>query len=106
MDEWLRVLRPGGRLIVVESHADISASPELLDTARSSAEYASIGNRLRFLAGWPREEIEKLFAAHNLVNIASNPLLDLVAAEEERMREERLERRTRRRYAVWADAPR
>ena len=69
MDEWLRVLRPGGRLIVVESHAD---------TARSSAEYASIGNRLRFLAGWPREEIEKLFAAH-LVNIASDPLLDLVA---------------------------
>src|SRR5215467_4388004 len=64
MDEWLRVLRPGGRLIVVESHAD---------TARSSAEYASIGNRLRFFAGWPREEIEKLFAAHNLVNIASNP---------------------------------
>jgi ubiquinone/menaquinone biosynthesis C-methylase UbiE len=101
MDEWIRVLRPGGRLIVVDS-----PSPESLDNARRSPEYAAIGDRLPFVSGWPREEIERLFAAHQLVNIASDPFLDLVAAEEQRMQEEGLERRIRRRYAVWGDVPR
>jgi ubiquinone/menaquinone biosynthesis C-methylase UbiE len=104
MDEWIRVLRPGGRLVVVDSQADVTALPEPLDNARKSPEYAAIGDRLRFVGGWPREEIEKLFGAHRLVNIASDPLLDLVAAEEQRMEKEGLERRIRRRYAVWGDA--
>ena len=106
MDEWIRVLRPGGRLIVVDSQADVSASPEPLDNARRSPEYAAIGDRLPFVSGWPREEIERLFAAHEFVNIASDAFLDLVAAEEQRMQEEGLERRIRRRYAVWGDVPR
>jgi hypothetical protein len=42
-------------------------------------------------------------AAHRLVNIASDPFLDLVAAEERCMEEEGLERRIRPRYAVWGD---
>jgi hypothetical protein len=69
-------------------------------------EYAAIGDQLPFVGGWPREEIEKLFAAHRLVNIASDPFLDLVAAEERCMEEEGLERRIRRRNAVWGDVPR
>ncbi len=106
MDEWIRVLRPGGRLIVVDSQADVSASPEPLDNARRSPEYAATGDRLPFVSGWPREEIERLFAAHQLVNIASDLFFDLVAAEERCMEEEGLERRIRRRYAVWGDVPR
>jgi len=106
MDEWIRVLRPGGRLIVVDSQADVSASPESLDNARRSPEYAVIGDRLPCVGGWPREEIEKLFAAHRLFNIASDRFLDLVAAEEQRMEGEGLERRIRRRYAVWSDVRR
>jgi ubiquinone/menaquinone biosynthesis C-methylase UbiE len=102
MDEWICVLRPGGRLIVVDSQADVSASPESLDNARGSPEYGAIGDRLPFVSGWPREEIERLFAAHQLVNIASGPFLDLVAAEEQRMEEEGLERRIR----IWGDVPR
>ena len=62
--------------------------------------------RLPFVGGWPKEEVERLFAAHRLVNIATDPFLDLVAAEEQRMQEEGLERRTRRRYAVWGDVTR
>jgi ubiquinone/menaquinone biosynthesis C-methylase UbiE len=106
MSEWVRVLRPGGRLIIIDSQADVSASPEPLDNARRSPEYAAIGDRLPFVGGWRREEIEKLFAAHRLFNIASDPFLDLVAAEARRMEEEGLERRIRRRYAVWGDVPR
>jgi hypothetical protein len=85
---------------------NVSASPEALDNARRSPEYAEIGDRLPFVSGWPREAVEKLFAAHQLVNIASDPFPDLVAAEERRMEEKGLERRIRRRYAVWGDAPR
>jgi ubiquinone/menaquinone biosynthesis C-methylase UbiE len=103
MDEWIRVLRPSGRLIIVDSQADVSVSPESLDNARRSSEYAAIGDPLPFVGGWPREEVEKLLAAHQLVNIASDPFLDLVAAEERRMEEEGLEPRIRRRYAVWGD---
>jgi ubiquinone/menaquinone biosynthesis C-methylase UbiE len=106
MDEWIRVLRPGARLIIVDSQANVSASPEALDNARRSPEYAEIGDRLPFVSGWPREAVEKLFAAHQLVNIASDPFPDLVAAEERRMEEKGLERRIRRRYAVWGDVPR
>jgi ubiquinone/menaquinone biosynthesis C-methylase UbiE len=106
IDKWLRVLRPGGRLVVVDSQANVSALPEPLDKARKSPEYAEIGDRLPFVGGWPKEEVERLFAAHCLVNIATDPFLDLVAAEEQRMQEEGLERRTRRRYAVWGDVTR
>jgi SAM-dependent methyltransferase len=91
---------------VAVSQADVSAAPEPLDNARRSPEYAAIGDRLPFPGGWPREEIEKLFAAHRLLGIASDPFLDLVTAEEQRMEEEGLERRIRRRYAVWGDLPR
>jgi ubiquinone/menaquinone biosynthesis C-methylase UbiE len=90
MDEWIRVLRPGARLIIVDSQANVSASPEALDNARRSPEYEAIGHRLPFVNGRPREEIESLFVAHQLVNIASDLFLDLVAAEERRMEEEGL----------------
>jgi hypothetical protein len=106
VDEWIRVLRSGGRLIIIDSQADVSASPEPLDNARRSPEYAAIGDRLPFVSGWPCEEIERLFAAHRLANITRDPFLDLVAAEERRMEKEGLERRIRQRYAVWGDVPR
>ena len=63
----------GRRLIVVDSQVDVSAVPEPFDNARKSPEYAAIGDRLRFVGGRPREEIERLSAAHRLVNIASDP---------------------------------
>jgi hypothetical protein len=40
------------------------------------------------------------------VNVCSDPLHDLVAAQEQRMVEEGRERRTRRRYVVWGDVAR
>jgi ubiquinone/menaquinone biosynthesis C-methylase UbiE len=106
IDEWIRVLRPGGRLVVVDGQFDPGFLVEPSQNARSSAEYAAIGERLPFLGGRPREEIETLFKAHGLVGAGSDPVLDLVEAQAQRMVEEGGQRQTRRRYVVWGDVPR
>ena len=106
IDEWVRVLRPGGRLAVVDSQVDADAAPLSTENARASREYAAIGDQLPFLGGRSRAEIETLLKAHGLVNVGSDPLLDLIAAQAQRMVEEGRERRTRRRYAVWGDVAR
>ncbi len=72
-------------------------------SARSSAEYAAVGDQLPFLGGRSMEQIEALFQAHGLVHVSGDPLLDLVAAQAQRMVEEGRERRTHRRYVVWGD---
>ena len=106
IDEWIRVLRPGGRLVVVDGKLDASAVPPSTENARTSREYATVGDQLPFLGGRFREEIETLLKAHGLVNVSSDPMLDLVAAQEQRMVEEGRERTTRRRYVVWGDVAR
>jgi len=103
IDEWIRVLRPGARLVVVDGQFDPSALIPPAGSARSSQEYAAIGDQLPFLGGRSREEIERLLAAHGLGSVRSDPLHDLVAAQAQRMVDEGLERRTHRRYVVWGD---
>jgi ubiquinone/menaquinone biosynthesis C-methylase UbiE len=105
IDEWIRVLRPGGRLVVVDGQFNPGFLVEPSQNARTSAEYAAIGESLPFLGGRPREEIEALFEAHGLIGVGSDPVLDLVEAQAQRMVEEGRERQTRKRYAVWGDVP-
>jgi ubiquinone/menaquinone biosynthesis C-methylase UbiE len=104
--EWVRVLRPGGRLVIIDGQFDAGAGPPPPGSARTSAEYATIGDRLPFLGGRSREQIAVLLTAHGLVSVASDPLLDLVAAQEQRMVDEGRECRTHKRYVVWGDVPR
>jgi ubiquinone/menaquinone biosynthesis C-methylase UbiE len=104
IDEWIRVLRPRGRLAVIDGQFDPNFLVHQRENARTSAEYAAIGDQLPFLDGRPREEIETLFRAHGLVNVGSDPVLDLVEAQAQRMVDEGRERRTRRRYVAWGDA--
>ena len=105
IDEWIRVLRPGARLVVVDGQFDAGALTQPAGSARSSQEYAAIGDRLPFLGGRSREEIERLLAAHGVKNVRGDSLDDLVAAQAQRMVDEGLERRTHRRYVVWGDRP-
>ena len=106
IDEWIRVLRPGGRLVVVDSQFDVESAPPAQQNARTSPEYAAVGDQLPFLGGRPREEIHALVQRHGLVGVASDPLHDLVAAQEQRMIAEGQEPRSRRRYVVWGDRAR
>ena len=105
IDQWIRVLRPGGRLVVIDGQFNPNFLVEPSQNARSSVEYAAIGDRLPFLGGRPREDIEALFKAHGLVGVGSDPVLDLVQAQAQRMVEEGGERQTRQRYLVWGDVP-
>ena len=106
IDEWIRVLRPGGRLVIIDSQFDPSVLEPSPQNARSSAEYATIGDRLPFLGGRPQQEIEALLRAHGLADVAGDPVRDLVEAQTQRMAEEGLEVRARRRYIVWGDKSR
>ena len=106
IDEWIRVLRPGGRLAVIDGQFDPAFSVHQNENARTSNEYAAIGDRLPFMGGRPREEIEALLRAHGLMDVGSDPVHDLVEAQADRMVEEGRERQTRRRYIAWGEVAR
>jgi ubiquinone/menaquinone biosynthesis C-methylase UbiE len=108
IDEWIRMLRPGGRLVVIDGSVldgsdRVPAHPGSQENARTSPEYQAIGERLPFLGGRPPKEIEALLRAHGLAGVASDPVADLVEAQVQRAIEEGHEPHRRHRYVAWGD---
>ena len=103
--EWIRVLRPGGRVAVIDGHSLLNPGEEQAASARRSAEYAPIGDQLPFLMGKPQADIEALFRAKGLVAVGGDPLADVIMAQNDRAAAEGEELRPRRRYVVWGDVP-
>jgi len=106
IEEWIRVLRPGGRLVVVDGQFSLAgADTEQQPIARRTDEYATIADQLPFMGGRPMSDIVGLLAAHGLTDVRGDPFVDLVAAQERRMLAEGRQGRNHERYAVWGDVP-
>src|SRR6266700_7366247 len=73
----------GGRLVIVDSQADAASQLPATENARASQEYAAVGDQLPLLNGRSREQIVTMVEAHGLTTVGSDPLLDLVAAQEQ-----------------------
>ena len=113
-DDGQMILDPGAlrrldrvKVVVIDgSQYNEATAPPQRENARTSPEYAAIGDQLPFYGGRPREEIEAVLRRHGLINVTSDPLEDLVAAQVARMVAEGGEPRRRLRYVAWGDVPR
>lgn len=103
IDEWIRVLRPRGRLAIVDGQFNVGGTGQR--ATPMAGDYATIAGQLPFLGGRPQDEVAALLRSRSLVDVSADPLRDLVAAQEARMDAEGRERRTHRRYLIWGDIP-
>ena len=112
---WVRLVRPGGRVVVIDGQwsASRKARPadddgnERNDDVRSvEREYGEeVTAALPFYGGAPVEQVEEALRVAGLRNIERDMLEDLVAAQVQRMRDVGREPVAYIRYAVWGDRP-
>ncbi|GCF15263.1 hypothetical protein Harman_31980 [Haloarcula mannanilytica] len=74
IEEWCRVVRPGGRLILIEGHWDFTGAFD---------GYEDIHEDLPLYDGRPPEELSELLSKHGVENVESEPLMDTVFWGEE-----------------------
>lgn len=67
LDTWRRLLRPGGRLILIEGH---------WGPAERREEYNQIHDRLPLFGGRPENEMAALVRAHGFAPVGVEPLMD------------------------------
>ncbi|CCF83128.1 class I SAM-dependent methyltransferase [Nitrolancea hollandica] len=75
--EWQRLLKPGGRLALVEGN---------WGTPTAISEYEEIRSRLPFYGGLPSEQLTQFLQAQGLRNIVVQPLMDATLWGEEPQR--------------------
>ncbi len=67
LDTWRRLLRPGGRLILIEGH---------WGPAERREEYNQIYDCLPLFGGRPSSEMTRLVRAHGFASVSVEPLMD------------------------------
>ena len=67
LDTWRRLLRPGGRLIIIEGH---------WGPAERRDEYNQIYDRLPLFGGRPEAEMAALVRTHGFASVGVEPLMD------------------------------
>ena len=67
LDTWHRLLRPGGRLILIEGH---------WGPAERRDEYNQIHDRLQFFGGRPEAEMAELVREHGFASVTVQPLME------------------------------
>ena len=107
IDEWIRVLRPNGRLVVVDSHLDAerrARPPRRMPARARSTRRSATSSRSSAVDRGSRSR--RCCGRTGCAHVRSDPLLDLVAAQTRRMIEEGRAPPARRRYVVWGDRAR
>jgi ubiquinone/menaquinone biosynthesis C-methylase UbiE len=77
VQEWCRVLRPGGRLILIEGHWE-SQHPQ--------PAYEKIQHWLPFYGGKPQEQLEQFLTVNGLCEVRTEPLMAAALWGEEPLR--------------------
>jgi SAM-dependent methyltransferase len=98
--EWIRVVRPGGRIAVLDGQWDV---PRPGDTWGEKLYDQPVVDALPFYGGAPAERVAGLFRGHGLHDVRVEPLTELVAAEHARQLAAGRESHIYVRYAVYGD---
>ncbi len=100
---WVRLMRPGGRVAIVDGEWRLPAAAG--EAATGGVYGAEVEAALPFLGGAPAARVAELLVAHRLINVQIEPLEAIVAAQRARALAEGREPRDYVRYCVWGERP-
>jgi ubiquinone/menaquinone biosynthesis C-methylase UbiE len=110
---WVRLVRPGGRVVVIDGQWSASRRERPVDGDERNDDVRSVEREygedvtaaLPFYGGAPAEQVEEALRIAGLHKIERDMLEDLVTAQVQRMRDAGREPIAYIRYAVWGERP-
>ncbi|HZQ38675.1 MAG TPA: class I SAM-dependent methyltransferase [Dehalococcoidia bacterium] len=103
--EWVRLLRPAGRVAIVDGEWREPGVPAVAATTGGTYDKETEA-ALPFLGGAPAERVAELLSSRGLANVRIESLDAIVAAQRARALAEGREPRDYVRYCVWGERPR